>query len=732
MAARLLDRLSTAIELAALGAAGAIVLTGGWQGMIGPWHLSARDASRALLVFSTFFLVRSLTNRPGWETRALAWSYDPWKGKTGGGLLRAAVGCVAAWGAAGAALGLGEVAGLRVSHPDLFPDWGAAACVLAGAGVLYGTCFAALAPPAFAVAAIPRAARHSPERAGRLGLAFFPLAATCLLAGERSIWSLPPSAAGALRIAPGLAVLLALPVFGWLACRVAPQFLTGARSTVVVSALAAVLLCVAATLWFGRGRSEPSPITRIAANGGRTNLLLITIDTLRADRLGCYGSSVRTPHIDALAASGVRFADAVCSIPETGPSHTSILSGRYPVAHGARANGQQPLDLPGFPEVLRDEGYRTGAIVSGYTLKRGLSGTDRGFSSYDDSFSAWAGLSGLQLTAWLERRGAISYVTLWKLWAERRGDDTTDRAIRWLDANAVADAPFFLWVHYFDPHGPYDAPAPWNRMYYSGNERDPANHSMDGVAILHAHQRKPGVTDVGFYVASYEGEVSWADSQVGRLLERLDARGLRGSTLVVLTADHGESLTEHGYHFAHGGDLFEPSVRVPLIVSGPGVAPGQVSPLPARSVDIAPTILESLSGGAGAMKNLGEIDGSSLVAELRAPGSEAGGARAALIEGEVTRERGGMRYDDPVEGKLYAIRDCARKLVRTPGQADALYDLDADPGELSDVASVQPALTKEMGDRLAAWLRARSAEAPSRTLTDEEKAILESLGYAGR
>ncbi|HJS75217.1 MAG TPA: sulfatase, partial [Vicinamibacteria bacterium] len=263
------------------------------------------------------------------------------------------------------------------------------------------------------------------------------------------------------------------------------------------------------------------------------NLLVITIDTLRADRVGAYGDSkARTPHIDRLAHEGVLFEQAVAQVPVTLPSHASLFTGLLPPTHGVRDNTYFRLDSRAqtLAETLKASGYETAAFVAAFVLD-GTFGLDQGFDFYDDEVSGAATTTG----------------TI----AERRGELVSRSFVSWLEKRS-SDRPFFAWLHFFDPHLPHAPPPP--------------------------------------YEASYGGEISYVDEQVGRVLEALAAKGEGDDTLVVLTSDHGESLGEHGEK-SHGFFVYEATLRVPLILKSARSLPGEVRIAPpVRSIDILPTV----------------------------------------------------------------------------------------------------------------------------------------------
>ena len=284
-----------------------------------------------------------------------------------------------------------------------------------------------------------------------------------------------------------------------------------------------------------RQEESPRPSGKLTGH----NLLLITLDTTRADRLGCYGyGPAATPALDALASNGTVFEHAFSQIPLTLPSHCSIMTGRYPREHGVRLNGREALgDVhPTLADAFRSHDYRTGAFVASFVLDERY-GLARGFEVYEDD---------------VEPTSAESSPLGW----EQRADVVTDRALAWL--NTLDDAPFFAWVHYFDPHDPYVSP-----LENESEDRDP-----------------------------YDREITFMDGQIRRLIDWLDSTGLTGRTLVVVAGDHGESFGEHGER-GHGLFLYNTTLHVPLIFVHPdGVEiGGRVSAI-VEMVDIYPTVME--------------------------------------------------------------------------------------------------------------------------------------------
>jgi len=261
-------------------------------------------------------------------------------------------------------------------------------------------------------------------------------------------------------------------------------------------------------------------------------IVLITIDTLRADRLGAYGSRAGlTPNLDRFAETAVRFTSAVTQVPLTLPAHATILTGLYPQHHGIRTNdGFTLASVPTLAEALHAHGYATGGFVGGFPL-RASSGLSRGFDRYDDDF--------------LKRSTAV----------ERRADDVVAAAAGWIGDHA--SQPVFAWLHLFDPHSPYTPPEPFATTYAK---------------------------------APYDGEVAYTDAAIGRLFDRLSGAGLASAAAVFIVADHGESLGEHGER-THGTFLYDATVHVPMLVRVPSV-PARVVDAPVEAADLAPTIAE--------------------------------------------------------------------------------------------------------------------------------------------
>jgi len=408
------------------------------------------------------------------------------------------------------------------------------------------------------------------------------------------------------------------------------------RLTIVLTLSFGVALAVVAGCRAGRESLGPTT---------RPNIVLITIDTLRADRL----RRGFTPAIDGLADAGVRFDNARTTVPLTLPSHVTIMTGLLPVAHGVRENGvvftPRPSAVP-LPRVFKNAGYQTGGFVGAYVLDRRFGLAD-GFDMYDDRI----------------RRDPDEGA---RLEAERPGGEVVDAAVVWLKQ---VTSQFFMWVHLYDPHAPYDPPA--------------------------GYREKAGGD-------AYNGEVAYADAQVARIVEVLRARGVLSSTVVVVAGDHGEGLGEHGEQ-THGMLAYDSTLRVPLVLSGATLQKRVVS-APVSLADIAPSLLRLAGlpppGGHSADLLAPESRERDVYAETQYPRSAAWHPLAALA---------GERW----------------KLILS--SETELYDLSNDPAEQHDVAAAHAGVVQGMTTRLTT-LKAAAPPAPAAVATDASER-LRALGY---
>jgi arylsulfatase len=390
----------------------------------------------------------------------------------------------------------------------------------------------------------------------------------------------------------------------------------------------------------------PSASAPTTAAGNPWNVLLITIDTLRADHLGTYGYAKRTsPHIDALAARGAVFERAYTFWPKTRGSFVMMMTGRRPSANGYSKTHPILVDFnPTLASVLKGAGYETAALVDNPNVAARY-GYSKGFDAYRETW---------------EEKALESEVA--------RGRAITAGAVTFL-RERKSEAPFFLWVHYVNPHAPYTPPAPHDTEFVDAAAT--SGRRLPVVRDFHGGIPKqwavPGKDRLAYYVAQYDGEIATADEEAGSVLDALAASPLAARTLVVLTSDHGESLGEHEYYFDHGEDVFEPSMRIPLIVALPGVATGVRSKALASTLDLVPTVLDALK-----VSYPPDLAGTSLLAQAKGQERPA----APRLFGENERN-------------LTATWDDRFRLVSTPGESApklALYDRASDPGETRDVS----------------------------------------------
>ena len=428
----------------------------------------------------------------------------------------------------------------------------------------------------------------------------------------------------------------------------------------------AYVVCAAAFVALVACRSavtERAPSPEAGARLRPLNLVVVTIDTLRADRLHCYGNAhIETPTLDGLAAKGALFENAVAQVPLTPPSHACIFTGTYPTVHHVRNTGGfalQPSSIT-LAKILQSQGWDTAAFIGASVLKK-ATGFDQGFDVYDDQMPKPE--KSLQEREYPERRAVV----------------VVDHALRWL--NAQSGKPFFVWLHMYDPHEPYEPPAPFRERYRNN---------------------------------LYDGEVAYADQQLGRFLAAVEARSGAAKTLIVVLADHGESLGEHG-EFTHGVFLYDSTLRIPLILAGPGVPAGVRVQQQARTIDVLPTILALLGGRPPQI-----CQGVSLM-----PAFTGQSVATTYSYAETLYPKMNMGW-----AELRAIRSTRWKYVRAP--KPELYDLAQDPGEKTNVIGAHPKEYRELDAQFKALI-GTGADAPEKVsssqLDSHTMDQLKSLGY---
>lgn len=401
------------------------------------------------------------------------------------------------------------------------------------------------------------------------------------------------------------------------------------------------------------------------------NIIIITIDTLRADHLECYGyKGVKTPHINGLAAQGILFEQVISPVPLTLPAHCSIFTGTYPLYHGVRDNGSFYLnpDQLTLAEILKEKGYKTAAFIGAFVLDSRW-GLDQGFDYYYDNFD-------------LTKYKKISLDAV-----QRRGDEVLREACRWLET--TGREKFMVWIHLYDPHTPYDPPEPYRSLY----------------------QGRP--------YGLYDGEIAYVDQLIGSFLNFLRKQNLLEKTLIVLTSDHGESLGEHK-ESAHGFFIYEAVIRVPLIIRLPGENSfrGKIIKTQVSSLDIMPTILDLI-----AVANPGSIQGKSLWPLLL--GREKND-RPIYSETFYPRYHYGW-------SELQGVRQNNFKFIAAP--RPELYDLSHDPGEKNNLFDQKKSLSRKMQKELNQLIKhfsSQKAEAARIQNIDQDSLLkLQTLGYIG-
>jgi arylsulfatase A-like enzyme len=449
-------------------------------------------------------------------------------------------------------------------------------------------------------------------------------------------------------------------------------------------------------------RSTPEttrPTTLPAGESSPLGVLFVTVDTLRADYLSCYGHArILTPSFDRVATGGALFRQAIAQSTTTTPSHASIFTSLYLQDHNVFSNfealGNAPRTLA---EIFAGRGFSTFAIVNMKHLNPEIGNVAQGFQT-------------------VVRSGNF-----------RRAGATIDHVLTWLDDNG--EKPFFAWVHFADVHTPYQPPPPYDRFYYDDDERDPGKRSLSRIWHLLPPDMTDhpnflawldGITDSEWILAQYQGAVTYVDDEIGRLLDSLEERGLLHRTVIVLTADHGESLGEHDMYFVHTG-LYESTIHVPLIMYFPGAGRQGVQVREVvELVDVAPTLLDYFG--------------------IPVPGAARGRSLWPLMRGEVEPSR--IALVEHAGRNLVALRSEHYKYVRhlrtlhiqpsypwVEGKEE-LYDLKKDPQERQNLIDELPNVARVFRRELKMRRTDKqNLDVGTAEISEETEDVLRSLGY---
>lgn len=429
------------------------------------------------------------------------------------------------------------------------------------------------------------------------------------------------------------------------------------------------------------------------APGVPENLVIISMDTVRRDHLPTYGYPRDTaPTVNELARRAIVFDNAFAQDTNTNPSHASMFTGLYPHQHGSLQNGERLMaDRLTLAEILRGAGFRTGAFVSGATMRREASGLEQGFEVYDDQLAK-----------------------------RRDGGATTERALAWLRQRRPGER-YFLFLHLYDAHGPYLPP---------GSVRFTSPDPGPTLEVVPGYQR---VTDasgnllrqLNGYVDRYDEMIRYVDRWIARLLTEVDFE----RTVVVVLSDHGESLGERYWKLDHGAQVFDEQIRIPWVLYVPGGRPRRVGGM-VETIDLLPTLLELLDVEAPAIS---PAVGKSLVPLL---GGDARAARELVFASSrvVSKRYADRGYLLDARRRIRAVRSARWKLIQYPGREEdyfELYDLDAGPGEADDLAELRPGVRDSYREQLREWSSDELPAAPDVEIDPEIRQQLEALGYIG-
>lgn len=481
------------------------------------------------------------------------------------------------------------------------------------------------------------------------------------------------------------------------------------RPYILFFALALLAACGKCSSDSSAAKSVPFPAPKPQASSSEPevalpNVVIITIDTLRADHLSVYGYERATsPNIEKLIRNGVVFDNAFAAHTNTAPSHASMLTGVYPGTHGIRQNGMKLLPtIPTLGEMLRERGYATGAFVSGWTLTP-HTGLDRGFDVYDAQFSR----------------------------SRRPGADSWKVAEGWLKKVAKSSKPFFMFFHMFEPHFGYEPPDEYALRFLPEQKKLNVPFDQHLPGLMSKRQLSPQA--IAEYTARYDGEIALADEIVGQIIRRLSKLKVVDNTLIVVTSDHGETLFERAWIADHGGRAYDEQIHVPMVMRLP-LAEVKRKRVTAQvhHIDILPTVLDVVGIDAPA-----GLPGRSLRGVARSKKKRQDTTRPVFSHARPEPERVPEITARLVKtGIVTAVRLPPFKLIEYPladgGYFQQLFNVETDPGETKNVAAQHPEQVTALHVQLEAFrnmTRTGDTQAPQPALTPEVHEQLKSLGY---
>ncbi len=460
------------------------------------------------------------------------------------------------------------------------------------------------------------------------------------------------------------------------------------------------------------------------------NVILISIDTLRADHLSCYGyNRESTPNIDRLASAGLRFSNAISTAVWTPPAHASMLTGVNPTQHGVLHQNKLRPNIQTIGEHLQKQGYQTAGFVNNSQVGE-LVGLDRG---HTDFFEVWKGYSKHQVyqKAKLKIKTASGY-------ADHGAAATNKLVYKWLNRQWQTDNPFYLFIHYIDAHNPLRAPRPFRFKYLSAELRKRVDMNKiwrvaENPLICLTDDLELSQSEIEALTCLYDEEIAYVDCKIGQLTSWLARQGILNNTLLIITADHGEHLGERQM-YSHVASLYQPIVHIPLIIHfPPGGNNGEVRDFPVQHIDILPTILD-------ACKLKKNADNTTPGQSLLSADSETTASRYLFAEWEgrvpyFVRDRLAKRNNDraieQMTNKKWLCRNGDHKLIMDASGGSELYDLKNDPTETHEIGDREPETLARMTKALSDY-RNNATDESSESYDYSEGAVkehLKALGY---